>query len=101
MKVLPVDTAIQYAHLSVPGTHIRIGRGDVHAFFYADTLQPREDLARLDSSTGAPPGVEMRWPAHMTLVRSLNLVAILLIDSPGHTERVANGILGGLPPPER
>ena len=100
MKVVTWDSVVRYEYLSVPGQHIRIGHGDVQAFIYPDSIQPKADVAKLDTATAAPPGKQVHWPAPVTLVRSLNLVAILLIDSPGHSERVANGILGGPPPPE-
>jgi hypothetical protein len=98
MKILSSDSVVTYEHLSVPGVQYRTGRGDVRAFFYPDTLAAQLDYARLDTNTAAPPGVVAKWPAPVTVVRSLNLIAILLFNSPGHTERVANGILGGLPP---
>jgi hypothetical protein len=101
MAVTITDSVIPYEHLSVPGQYFKLGRGDVHAFFYPDTLSASRDYGRLDRSTAAPPGAATSWPTSPTLVRSLNLIVIFLSNSPGHSERVANGILGGLAPPDR
>jgi hypothetical protein len=99
--VTVTDSAINYPHLSVPGKYIRLGRGDLHAFFYPDTNNAKADVARLDSLTAAPPGVTIDWPSPPTMVRSLNLIVIFLSNSPSSSDRLANAILGGLMPPER
>jgi hypothetical protein len=100
MAVTLTDSIFRYQHLSVEGKFIKLGRGDLYAFFYSDTLQAGLEVARLDSATAAPPGITVPWTMPPTLARSLNLIVIFLSDSPGSSERVSNAILGGLAPPE-
>jgi hypothetical protein len=91
---------IRYDFLAVPGLHYALGRGDVQAFFYDDTLRLARDLAGLDTTQVAPKGTVRHWDAHPTLVHSANLVLILLTGNDHLVERVQLAVEAGAPQPD-
>ena len=89
--------AIRQPFLGVPGRVITLGKAEVQAYLYADTLELQRDFAKLDTTRVAPPTMQISWRATPTLIRSNNLLAILLSNDETQIDRVRNTITAGLP----
>jgi hypothetical protein len=86
---------LRVAFLTPPGAGWDVARVQLRVFLYDDpTLARREGLA-LDPFTVAPRGQRHPWPAKATLVRSANLVAVLLSDNDRQIERVQLALEAG------
>jgi hypothetical protein len=91
---------LRVAFLTPPGAGWDVARVQLRVFLYDDpTLARREGLA-LDPFTVAPRGQRHPWPAKATLVRSANLVAVLLSDNDRQIERVQLALEAGPPQAE-
>ena len=86
--------------LSVPGAVWTVDRAEVRAFVYADDALARREGLALDPFTAAPRGQPYAWPRRATLVRSANLIAVLLAENERQIERVQLALEAGPPPPE-
>jgi hypothetical protein len=65
-----------------------------------DSLAAREVMAEMDSLRAAPrTDLTVEWPDRATLLRSANLIAVLLGGSDRTVERVADALLAGPPQP--
>lgn len=96
------DTApvLRAPFLTGRDTVLRLGRGVLHAFVYDDTARLARDVAALDTVRVAPRGTAFVWgDAPPTLVRSANLVAVLLTANEHQIERVQLALQAG--PPQR
>lgn len=92
--------ALRVPFLSGRDTVLRLGRGALHAFIYDDTARLARDVAALDTVRVAPRGGAFAWgDAPPTLVRSANLVAVLLTPNERQIERVQLALQAG--PPQR
>ena len=89
--------AIRQPFLTVPGFVVALGDAEIQAYLYPDTLALKRDLQRLDTVRVAPPTMQVTWRATPTLIRSNNLLAILLSNDETQVERVKNAITAGLP----
>ena len=89
--------AIRQPFLSVPGFVYNVGNAEVQTYLYADTLALQRDFAQLDTVRVAPPTMQISWRATPNLIRSNNLLAILLSNDELQVERVRNAITAGLP----
>ena len=76
-----------------------LGASRLEAFFYKDEKSANSDLARMDTLAVAPKGKPAAWPSTPTLIRSANLVVVLISQNPRQTERVALAITAGPPQP--
>ena len=76
-----------------------LGASRLEAFFYQDEKAANSDLAQLDTVAVAPKGKTAGWPSTPTLIRSANLVAVLISQNPRQAERVALAITAGPPQP--
>jgi hypothetical protein len=85
--------------LAAPGRRIALGRGALLAFVYDDTARAARDVAALDTVRVAPRGQTYSWDVPPTLVRSANLVAVLLMQNEHQIERVRLALEAG--PPQR
>jgi len=85
--------------LAAPGRRIALGRGALLAFVYDDTARAARDVAALDTVRVAPRGESYSWDVPPTLVRSANLVAVLLMQNEHQIERVRLALEAG--PPQR
>jgi hypothetical protein len=76
-----------------------LGHSHLEIFLYPDSSTLAKDFAGLDTLTGAPRGVRSPWPMTPTLVRSANLLAVLVTGSPVQAERFNLVITAGAPQP--
>ena len=89
--------AIRQPFLSVPGVVFNVGNAELQTYLYADTLALQRDFAQLDTVRVAPPTMQISWRSTPNLIRSNNLLAILLSNDETQVERVRNAITAGLP----
>ena len=98
--ITPVEGAVpRRAGFSVAPKVYTVGHSHLEVFLYPDSAALAKDLAGLDTLTAAPRGVRNPWPMPPTFVRSANLLAVLLTDSPVQAERFNLVITAGAPPP--
>jgi hypothetical protein len=88
---------IRQPFLSIPGVVIALGDAELQAYLYPDTIALKRDYARMDTVRVAPPTATINWIKTPTLIRSNNLMAILLSNDETQVERVRNAIEAGLP----
>lgn len=86
--------------LSVGGAVYDVSRAEVRAFVYATDDAARRDGRALDAIRVAPRGGSFAWPAPATLVRSGNLVAVILTENGRQAERLQLALEAGAPQPE-
>ena len=84
-SVVPVTYTLGHAHLEV--------------FLYPDGAAAAREVAGLDTATAGPRGSKSQWPTPPTFVRSVNLIAVLLTDSPVQAERMSLALTAGPPQP--
>jgi hypothetical protein len=89
--------------LSVPGVEYAIGaKTRLVAFFYDDSAAVARDLAPLDTVALRPAGDTIGpWPMAPAPIRSANLLAVLLAETPRQVERIRLAITAGPPQPTR
>ena len=93
------DGDVTQTFFSVPGARYRVGRAELQAFIYPSEREAAKDLANFDTVRVGPRDAVPAWPAHPTLIRSANLVAILLSDAAPQIERVQLALTAGPPMP--
>jgi hypothetical protein len=76
-----------------------LGHSRLEVFVYPDEAALARDFAALDSLTASPRGKPGTWEAVPTFVRSANLAAVFLTDSPVQAERLTLAITAGAPQP--
>jgi hypothetical protein len=76
-----------------------VGRARLEVFIYPDAAALAKDMAGMDTLTASPRGTPGSWEAPPTLVRSANLAAVFLTDSPVQAERLTLAITAGAPQP--
>ena len=76
-----------------------LGSSRLEAFFYKDEKSANRDIAAIDTVALAPKGKPGAWPSTPLLIRSANLVAVLMSQNPRQAERVVLGITAGPPQP--
>jgi hypothetical protein len=84
---------------SVAPTAYTLGHSRLEVFVYSDEAALARDLAGMDTLTASPRGARSAWGAPPTLVRSANLAAVFLTDSPVQAERLTLAITAGAPQP--
>ena len=82
---------------TVEGRVYVLGDAELQTFVFADSSAAAEQTAALDTVRVSPPTMAIAWRRRPTLIRSHNLVAILLSDDDRQTERVSLAIGAGLP----
>lgn len=87
------------AGFSVAPVAYALGRSRLEVFVYRDEASLAKDIAGIDSVTASPRGTSSTWEATPTLVRSANLAAVFLADSPVQAERLTLAITAGPPQP--
>jgi hypothetical protein len=102
----PVGDSLQVPYLATPGVRYRLGKSaTLVALFYPDSAAGVGDTAPLDPARLTPKGDSLgAWPSVPTeIIRSANLVAVLLDASETQAERVRLALQAGapvtLPPP--
>lgn len=99
VPVVRPDT-LRVPFLTPPGAGWDVARVRLHVFLYDDPALARQEGLALDPFTVAPRGQRHAWPAKATLVRSANLVAVLLSDNDRQIERVQLALEAGPPQPD-
>ena len=87
------------AGFSVTPTTYLLGSAKLEVFVYPDEKSLMRDWAGLDTLRASPRGTTTAWEAPPTLVRSVNLAALFLSDSPEKSERLALALTAGAPQP--
>jgi hypothetical protein len=87
------------AGFSVTPTTYLLGSARLEVFVYPDEGALARDWAGLDTLRASPRGTTTAWDAPPTLVRSANLAALFLSDSPEKSDRLALAITAGAPQP--
>ena len=89
---------VRQPFFSVEGAAFALGDDDeVQTFVFADSVAAARESDALDSVRVAPPTMLINWRRRPTLMRSANLVAILLSDDDRMIERVSLALGAGLP----
>jgi len=98
--VIPVKgQAPHRAGFSVLPAVYTLGRSRLEVFLYASPAAAARDVAGLDTTTAAPRGALNHWAIPPTFVRSANLIAIFLTESPVQGERLTLALTAGAPQP--
>ena len=84
---------------TVAPTAYMLGHSRLELFVYPDEAALARDIAGIDTLTASPRGRPSAWQATPTFVRSANLVAVFLTDSPVQAERLTLAITAGAPQP--
>ena len=84
---------------SIAPTVYTLGRARLEVFVYPDEAALAKDIASIDTLTASPRGEPNSWETTPTLVRSGNLAAVFLTDSPVQAERLMLAVTAGAPQP--
>lgn len=76
-----------------------LGTSRLEAFFYRSEGALSKDMQSIDTVTAAPKGAAAPWPSTPVLIRSANLAAVFLGQSPRQIERLTLAITAGPPQP--
>jgi hypothetical protein len=76
-----------------------LGRSKLEVFVYPDADALQRDWKQLDSLTASPRGKPTQWEHPPSLVRSVNLAAVYLTDSPVQADRLSLALTAGAPQP--
>ena len=87
------------AGFSVAPAAYTLGHSRLEVFVYPDETALARDIAGLDTVTASPRGKPGAWETVPTFVRSANLAAVFLTDSPVQAERLTLAIAAGAPQP--
>jgi hypothetical protein len=85
---------------SVAPTAYTLGHSHLEVFLYPSEAALARDIAGVDTVTASPRGRSSSWDMPPTFVRSVNLAAVLLTDSPVQAERLTLAITAGAPQPD-
>ncbi|HEV7595568.1 MAG TPA: hypothetical protein VGO33_11285 [Gemmatimonadaceae bacterium] len=84
---------------TVAPTAYTLGHSRLEVFVYPDEGALAKDVGGIDTLTASPRGRPSTWDAPVTFVRSANLAAVLVTDSPVQAERLTLAITAGPPQP--
>lgn len=76
-----------------------VGHSRLEVFLYPGEAALAKDIVRIDTLTASPRGKSTAWETTPTFVRSANLAAVFLTDSPVQAERLTLAITAGAPQP--
>ena len=76
-----------------------LGSSRLEVFIYPDEKALAKDMQSLDTLAVVPKGSTASWPSPPTLIRSVNLAAVLLTQNQRQAERVVLAITAGPPQP--
>jgi hypothetical protein len=93
------SVASRRAGFSITPVAYTLGRGKLEVFVYPDAKSLARDWSELDTLSASPRGKLTAWGVPPTLVRSANLAAVYLTDSPVQAERLALALTAGPPQP--
>jgi hypothetical protein len=84
---------------SVPPKLYQLGHSRLEVFLYPSPTAAAADVAGLDTLTSSPKGAKRTYVTAPTFIRSGNLIAVLLTDSPVQAERLSLALTAGAPQP--
>jgi hypothetical protein len=87
--------AVRQPFMSVPGTLLRLGAGELQVFVYQDARAAALDVQALDTARVAPPTMMIDWRARPSLLIVGNMALILVTDDGELRRRVREALLGG------
>lgn len=87
------------AGFSVLPTVYTLGHSRLEVFIYPDEATLTREVAKIDTVTAAPRGARSPWEIPPEFVRSANLAAVFLTDSPQQAERLMLALTAGAPQP--
>ena len=85
------------AGFSVAPAAYTVGHSRLEVFVYPDEAALAKDIASIDTLTASPRGRPSVWETTPTFMRSANLAAVFLTDSPVQAERLTLAITAGAP----
>src|SRR6202171_3294952 len=83
------------AGFSVAPAAYTVGHSRLEGFVYPDEAVLAKDVASIDTLTATPRGKSSVWETAPTFVRSANLAAVFLTNSPVQAERLTLAITAG------
>jgi hypothetical protein len=86
---------VRQPFMSVPGTLLRLGTGDVQVFVYRDARAAALDVQPLDTVRVAPPTMMISWMARPSVLTVGNVALILVTNDEALRRRVRAALLGG------
>ena len=92
---------IEVAPLKQRGTRLLVGNAELDVFIYPDTVHRAQDEAGLDRSKYIEATAEPTLRGEATLIRSMNLLAVLRSRNDHQRERVSDALSAGPPQPPR
>jgi hypothetical protein len=97
-----VATRIEGDSPARPGFSVKpvaytLGHGRLELFIYPDEASLAADMATIDTVTVAPAGSSTPWPSPPGLIRSGNLAAVYMGQTPRQAERLQLAITAGAP----
>jgi hypothetical protein len=87
------------AGFSVAPTTYALGSSTLEVFLYPSAASLERDWSELDTISGSPRGIPASWPVPPTVLRSVNLAAVYLTESPTQAERLTLALTAGAPQP--
>lgn len=87
------------AGFSVAPVAYTVGHSRLEVFVYPTEAALARDIAGIDTVTASPRGRASAWETTPTFVRSANLAAVFLTDSPVQADRLTLAITAGAPQP--
>jgi hypothetical protein len=77
----------------------KVGSARLEVFLYPNANALAEAMSKLDTVAVSPIGVPSQWEVPPILIRSANLAAVFLTQSPIQAERLALALTAGAPQP--
>ena len=97
--VRKLDEKPARAGFSIEPVVYSLGSSRLEVFIYPDEKALAKDMQSLDTLAVAPKGSTASWASPPTLIRSVNLAAVLLTQNQRQAERVVLAITAGPPQP--
>ena len=97
--VKKLDEKPERAGFKIKPVVYSLGASRLEVFFYPDEKAVTRELTAMDTIAVSPKGSPGTWPSTPTLIRSANLIAVLMSQNPRQAERVALTITAGPPQP--
>ena len=88
---------VELAPLKQRGTRLLVGNSELDVFIYADTVSRAQDEAGLDRSKYIEASAEPTLRGEATLIRNVNLLAVLRSRNDHQRERVSDALSAGPP----
>ena len=88
---------IELAPLTQKGSRLLVGNSELDVFIYPDTVSRARDEARLDRSKYIEATAEPTLRGEATLIRNVNLLAVLRSRNDHQRERVSDALSAGPP----